>query len=179
MKIAGRPDDAARFYVERWHQSELGVHTGERRRFLRRSSERADQAIVAWFRVLLGRHLHRFTALRVVSRNSGKCLELLAPRPRRHASAIEWICHGGPNRQWRLEPAGGGAFRIIARHSGQALDVFGASLDDVAPIIRWPVHGGATRHGPSARVRRLCALRRPAQGKAMDVEFARSTTAHE
>src|SRR5262245_2606177 len=77
----------------------------------------------------------------LVSRNSGKCLDVFGASTGAGASVIQWVCHGGPNQQWRIEPAGGGAVRIIARHSGQALDVFGASLSDGAPIIQWPVHG--------------------------------------
>jgi uncharacterized repeat protein (TIGR03803 family) len=109
----------------------------------------------------------------IVSRNSGKCLDVSGGSTAAGAPAIQWTCHGGPNQQWRLEPAGGGAFRIIARHSGQALDVFGALLDDVAPIIQWPVHGGdnqawALEPASDGHVRIVARH----SGKAMDVEFA-------
>jgi uncharacterized repeat protein (TIGR03803 family) len=109
----------------------------------------------------------------IVSRNSGKCLDIYGASTDAGAPAIQWTCHGGLNQQWRLEPAGGGAFRIIARHSGQALDVFGASLDDVTPIIQWPVHGGDnqvwTLEPASDGHVRIVARH---SGKAMDVEFA-------
>jgi uncharacterized repeat protein (TIGR03803 family) len=109
----------------------------------------------------------------IVSRNSGKCLDVFGASTDAGASAIQWVCHGGPNQQWRLEPAGGGAFRIIARHSGQALDVFGALLDDVTPIIQWPAHGGDnqvwTLEPASDHYVRIVARH---SGKAMDVEFA-------
>ena len=78
----------------------------------------------------------------IVSRNSGKCLDVYGASMDAAASVIQWVCHGGENQQWRLEPAGGGAVRLIARHSGQVLDVNGAVLDDVTPIIQWPAHGG-------------------------------------
>ena len=109
----------------------------------------------------------------IVSRNSGKCLDVSGASTDAGAPAIQWTCHGGLNQQWRLEPAGGGAFRIIARHSGQALDVYGALLDDVAPIIQWPVHGGDnqvwTLEPASDGYVRIVARH---SGKAMDVEFA-------
>src|SRR5262245_56808465 len=109
----------------------------------------------------------------LVSRNSGKCLDVFGASTGAGASAIQWTCHGGANQQWRLDPAGGGAFRIIARHSGQALDVFGALLDDVAPIIQWPVHGGDnqvwTLEPTSNGYVRVIARH---SGKALDVEFA-------
>jgi uncharacterized repeat protein (TIGR03803 family) len=109
----------------------------------------------------------------LVSRNSGKCLDVFGASTDAAASVIQWVCHGGQNQQWRLEPAGGGAFRIIARHSGQALDVFGALLDDVTPIIQWPVHGGDnqawTLEPASDGYVRIVARH---SGKALDVEFA-------
>ena len=109
----------------------------------------------------------------IVSRNSGKCLDVYGASTDAAAPAIQWTCHGGLNQQWRLEPAGGGGFRIIARHSGQALDVFGALLDDVTPIIQYPVHGGDNQvwtlePAPDGHVRIVARH----SGKAMDVEFA-------
>ena len=109
----------------------------------------------------------------IVSRNSGKCLDVFGGSTDAGAQAIQWVCHGGANQQFRLEPAGGGAVRIIARHSGQALDVFGALLDDVTPIIQWPVHGGDnqawTLEPAGDGYVRIVARH---SGKAMDVEFA-------
>jgi len=109
----------------------------------------------------------------IVSRNSGKCLDVYGASTDAGASAIQWVCHGGPNQQWRFEPAGGGAVRIIARHSGQVLDVFGAALDDVTPIIQWPLNGGDNQvwtlePAPDGYVRIVARH----SGKAMDVEGA-------
>jgi uncharacterized repeat protein (TIGR03803 family) len=109
----------------------------------------------------------------LVSRNSGKCLDVFGASTEAGASAIQWVCHGGPNQQWRLEPAGGGAFHIIARHSGQALDIFGASLDDVTPIIQWPPHGGDNQVWtlePASNGYVSIVARH--SGKALDVEYA-------
>ncbi len=109
----------------------------------------------------------------IVSRNSGQCLDVSRASTDAAAPVIQWTCHGGPNQQWRLEPAGGGAFRIIARHSGQVLDVYGGLVDDVTPIIQWPVHGGDNQAwtlepAPDGYVRIVARH----SGKAMDVEFA-------
>jgi uncharacterized repeat protein (TIGR03803 family) len=109
----------------------------------------------------------------LVSRNSGKCLDVHGASPDAAAAVIQWVCHGGANQQWRLEPADGGAFRIIARHSGQALDVFGALLDDVIPIIQWPAHGGdnqAWTLQPASDGYVSIVARH--SGKVLDVEFA-------
>ena len=109
----------------------------------------------------------------IVSRHSGQCLDVSGASTDAAASVIQWTCHGGPNQQWRLEPAGGGAFRIIARHSGQVLDVYGGFVDDVTPIIQWPVHGGDnqvwTLEPASDGYMRIVARH---SGKALDVEFA-------
>jgi alpha-tubulin suppressor-like RCC1 family protein len=78
----------------------------------------------------------------IVSRNSDKCLDVTYASAEAAASVIQWICHGGANQQWRLEPVSDGAFRIIAHHSGQVLDVYGGLVDDVTPIIQYPWHGG-------------------------------------
>jgi uncharacterized repeat protein (TIGR03803 family) len=109
----------------------------------------------------------------IVSRNSGKCLDVYGASADAAASVIQWVCHGGENQQWRLEPAGGGAFHLIARHSGQALDVYGALLDDVTPVIQWPLHGGDNQvwtfePAPDGYVSIVARH----SGKALDVEYA-------
>jgi thermitase len=109
----------------------------------------------------------------IVSRSSGKCLDVYGASTDPVAPVIQWSCHGRPNQHWRLEPAGGGAFRLIARHSGQALDVVGALVDDVTPIIQYPVHSGDNQvwmfqPAPDGYVRIVAQH----SGKAMDVEFA-------
>jgi uncharacterized repeat protein (TIGR03803 family) len=133
----------------------------------------SDRGVV--FRVRLGTSPPPPTGefFEIVSRNSGKCLDMFGASTDAGAQAIQWVCHGGPNQQWRLEPVGGGAVRIIARHSGLALDVFGASLDDVAPVIQWPVHDGdnqAWTLEPAGDGYVRLVVRH--SGKAMDVEFA-------
>ena len=109
----------------------------------------------------------------IVSRNSGKCLDVYGASMDAAASVIQWVCHGGENQQWRLEPAGGGVFRIIARHSGQVLDVYGELLDDVTPIIQWPAHGGdnqAWTLEPASNGYVFIVARH--SSKVLDVEFA-------
>ena len=109
----------------------------------------------------------------IVSRNSGKCLDVFGASTEPVASVIQWVCTGGPNQQWRLESVGGGAFRVTARHSGQALDVYGALTDDDTPLIQYPATGGAnqawTLQPTSDGYVTFIAGH---SGKAMDVEFA-------
>ena len=121
-------------------------------------------------------HIPTTTAIRyfeLVSRSSGKCLDVYGASTDPAAAAIQWTCHGGLNQQWRLEPTGSNAFRIIARHSEQALDVYGALVDDLTPIIQYPTHGGNnqvwTLEPTSDGYVRIIALH---SGKAIDVEGA-------
>jgi len=109
----------------------------------------------------------------IVSRSSGKCLDVFGASTDPAAPVIQWVCTGGLNQQWLLEPVAGGAFRVTARHSGQALDVFGALTDDVTPLIQFPPTGGAnqawTLQPTSDGYVTFIAGH---SGKAMDVEFA-------
>jgi hypothetical protein len=107
----------------------------------------------------------------IVSRNSDKCLDVAYASAEARASVIQWICHGGPNQQWRLEPVSDGAVRIIAHHSGQVLDVYGGLMDDVTPIIQFPWHGGDNQRWtvePASNGYMFIVARH--SGKVLDVE---------
>jgi len=78
----------------------------------------------------------------IVSRNSGKCLDVFGASLDDAAAVIQWTCTGGPNQQWRLEPVAGGAYRLVARHSGKALDIYGALVEDLTPAIQFQSNGG-------------------------------------
>jgi hypothetical protein len=109
----------------------------------------------------------------IVSRHSGKCLDVSYASTDARASVIQWICHGGANQQWRLEPAGNGFYRIVARHSGQVLDVYGGLVDDVTPVIQFPWHGGDNQLWtlePASNGHVFIVARH--SGKVLDVEYA-------
>lgn len=99
-----------------------------------------DRGVV--FRVRLGGVSTLEQFVEIVSRSSGKCLDISGASTNPGAPAIQWTCHGGANQQWRLESAGGGGYRIISRQSGHALDVAGAAVNDTAPIVQWLPHNG-------------------------------------
>ena len=48
------------------------------------------------------------TFYEIVARNSDKCLDVVYTLAEARASVIQWVCHGGANQQWRIEPAGDG-----------------------------------------------------------------------
>src|SRR5262249_7094802 len=71
----------------------------------------------------------------IVSRNSGKCLDVSGASTEDGAAVIQWRCDGSANQQWRPELVASGAVRLVARHSGKALDVSGGASGDLAPGI--------------------------------------------
>jgi ricin-type beta-trefoil lectin protein len=81
---------------------------------------------------------------RLVSRQSGKCLDVSGASTEDGAPIILWQCHGGANQQWRLEPFGE-EYRLVARHSGKCLDVTGWSPENGTRIIQWQCNGGANQ----------------------------------
>ena len=109
----------------------------------------------------------------IVSRHSGKCLDVYGASTDDAAAIIQWTCTGGPNQQWRVERVPSGAYRLVARHSGKALDVYGALIDDLAPAIQWPANGGNnqlwTLEPVSGGYVRIIAQH---SGKALDVSGA-------
>jgi uncharacterized repeat protein (TIGR03803 family) len=107
----------------------------------------------------------------LVSRNSGKCLDVYGASTDAVAPIIQWACHGGPNQLWRLDPVSDGAVRIIAHHSGQVLDVYGGLVDDVTPVIQYPWHGGDNQRWtvePASNGFMFIVARH--SGKVLDVE---------
>ena len=78
----------------------------------------------------------------IVSRHSGKCLDVFDASAGDGAAVIQWRCNGSASQQWRPEAVTDGAFRLVARHSGMVLDVSGAVIDDGAPAIQYSWHGG-------------------------------------
>ncbi len=78
----------------------------------------------------------------VVSKHSGKVLDVNGWSTVNGANIVQWDHHGGANQQFRPDPVGGGYFRIVSLHSGKVLDVNGWSRDNGARIVQWDYHGG-------------------------------------
>ncbi|HEX4748755.1 MAG TPA: RICIN domain-containing protein [Bryobacteraceae bacterium] len=79
----------------------------------------------------------------VVSKNSGKCLDVTAISTSAGAPLQQWTCWGGDNQKFQFTPVQGG-FEITAKNSGLQLDVAGgpSSTQDGTPVIQWPYWGG-------------------------------------
>lgn len=78
----------------------------------------------------------------IVSKNSGKCLDVAGAGFNNGANVQQWDCHNGANQFWTLTDKGGGYYLITAKHSGKCLDVAGVSRDQGANVHQWDCHGG-------------------------------------
>jgi hypothetical protein len=80
----------------------------------------------------------------IVSKNSGKCMDVVYQSLSPAAGLIQYDCWGGDNQKFMFTPVSGG-FMITAKHSGMGLDVGGgpSATFDGPPIIQWPYWGGS------------------------------------
>jgi hypothetical protein len=78
----------------------------------------------------------------IVSKHSGKCLDVLEWRLDDCAPVQQYTLHGGPNQQWLFVKTPDGYYHIFAKHSGKCLDVEGHSSADFAKAWQYPLHGG-------------------------------------
>jgi hypothetical protein len=79
----------------------------------------------------------------IVSKNSGKCMDVVYMSLAPAAGLIQYDCWGGDNQKFMFTPVSGG-FMITAKHSGMGLDVAGgpSATFDGASLIQWPFWGG-------------------------------------
>ncbi len=78
----------------------------------------------------------------IVSKNSGKCLDIPGGATAKGIFVRQWTCVGGLNQEFQFTAVNGG-YKITARQSGLQLDVSGASSADSALILQWPYWGGS------------------------------------
>ncbi|MFL6447193.1 MAG: RICIN domain-containing protein [Bryobacteraceae bacterium] len=80
----------------------------------------------------------------IVSKNSGKCLDVVGISMNAGAGVQQWSCWGGDNQKFMFTPVSGG-FKVIAKHSGMGLDVAGgpSATFDGAALSQWPFWGGS------------------------------------
>jgi endoglucanase len=81
----------------------------------------------------------------IVSRVSGKCIDVVSGSTADGAEIIQYDCHGGANQQWILRDAGGGYVQIVSQASGKCIDVSGASTANNAKAIQWTCGTGTNQ----------------------------------
>ena len=64
-------------------------------------------------------------AYNLVSKNSGKCLDVDGESTASGAGLQQWDCWGGPNQKWTFSPLGKSAYEIISVNSGLSLGIKG------------------------------------------------------
>jgi hypothetical protein len=80
----------------------------------------------------------------IVSKNSGKCLDVTGHSTTAGTGIQQWTCVGGTNQLFRFTPVQGG-YEITAQNSGLQLDVAGgpSATQNGVRIIQWPFWGGS------------------------------------
>ena len=81
---------------------------------------------------------------KLVSVNSGKCLDVSGASSGNGANVQQWECLSAAqtNQVWMLIPMGD-AFQLVAQHSDKCLDVSGVSTADGANIHQWQCIGAS------------------------------------
>ncbi|MFL6417782.1 MAG: RICIN domain-containing protein [Bryobacteraceae bacterium] len=80
----------------------------------------------------------------LISKNSGKCLDVSGISTEAGAFIQQWSCWGGDNQKFEFTPVDGG-YKITAKNSGLQFDVAGgpSATQDGIRIIQWPYWGGS------------------------------------
>lgn len=78
----------------------------------------------------------------LVSRYSGKCLDITSASPNNGARAQQWECNRTVAQGFRLRDAGGGRYMLVNIGSGRCLDVDAWGTANGSQIIQWDCHGG-------------------------------------
>jgi hypothetical protein len=79
---------------------------------------------------------------KLISRSSGKALDVSQGSQADGGNVIQWTDNGGNNQKWTISDVGGGNYRLINVNSGKALDVNGGSQADGGDVIQWTYTGG-------------------------------------
>ncbi len=77
---------------------------------------------------------------KLVSKNSGLCLNVSGNSSSEGANIIQWACGAYSNEYFSFTPVSGG-YEITAQSSGLCVNVSGNSLSQGAQIIQWPYWG--------------------------------------
>ncbi|MEV1015135.1 RICIN domain-containing protein [Micromonospora sp. NPDC049801] len=81
---------------------------------------------------------------RIVSKNSGKCLDIVGASTADNADLIQYTCGTGTNQQFQMI-TNGSYFQLRARHSGKCLDVPAASTTDGTIIKQYTCNNGTNQ----------------------------------
>ncbi|MGE5451696.1 MAG: RICIN domain-containing protein [Acidobacteriota bacterium] len=78
---------------------------------------------------------------KLVSSNSGKCVDVTAASTADGANIQQYSCNGTNAQAFDVTSTGGGAYKLINVNSGKAVDVAGSATYDGANIQQWSDNG--------------------------------------
>ena len=81
----------------------------------------------------------------IISRYSGRCLDVKSASTANGANVQQYSCHGGANQAWDVVAVTNMDAVLIAEHSGKCLDVKGASTATGAYIQQFSCHFGTNQ----------------------------------
>jgi hypothetical protein len=79
---------------------------------------------------------------RIVSRQSGKVLDVTGGSTADGTNVEQWTYHSATNQQWQVTSLGNGQYKIIGVASGKSLDINANSTTDGANVQIWTYNGG-------------------------------------
>ncbi len=82
----------------------------------------------------------------IISKNSGKCLDVVGQSTAPGAAVIQYTCWGGSNQTFQLTPVNGG-YTLTPKHSGLMLEILGGPgvTGTGAPVDQWYYWGGSSQ----------------------------------
>jgi hypothetical protein len=106
----------------------------------------------------------------IISRNSGKVVDVQAPNLNDGSSIGQWAWNSSLWQQWRLAAVSGGYYNIISRNSGKCIDISGASTADGALAIQWTCGTGTNQQFQLVVSGSYYQIKARHSGKCLDVQ---------
>ena len=88
---------------------------------------------------------HTGRLVHIISKSSGKALEVPGGRPDNALGLVQGRFHGGDHQKWIITETGGGWFCLTNRHTGKSIDIDHATQNPGAIALQWPTHGAANQ----------------------------------
>lgn len=110
----------------------------------------------------------------IISKQSGKCLDVGAWHTDNGTQVHLWLLHGGNNQKWRFSSTEAGYFQIVSKLGNICLDVdtsHDSGKTDGAKIHMWDLHPGHNQQWSLVPVENgYYHIRARHSGKCIDVE---------
>lgn len=81
----------------------------------------------------------------LISRHSGKCLDVSGSSKANLAKIQQWNCNGSSAQRFKMKDVGAGKFLLVNTNSNRCLDIDAWGTSSGTRIIQWDCHGGANQ----------------------------------